>query len=65
MEDWREELLSALFPEETRSYDKGVFEYDASDGNKFMFAFRVTITDNLFFCLTMNGFSVCAIVWFF
>ena len=39
MEEWREELLSTLFPEETRSYDKGVFEYDAQVDNKFVFAF--------------------------
>ena len=39
IEDWKEELLTALFPDEMRSYDKGGFEYDASIGRKFIFAF--------------------------
>ena len=39
VENWREELLSALFPDEMRSYDEGGFEYDASIGRKFIFTF--------------------------
>ena len=39
LEDWREELLSALFPDEMRSYDQGGFEYDASIGRKFILTF--------------------------
>ncbi len=39
IEDWREELLSALFPDTMRSYDEGSFEYDARVGGKFIFAF--------------------------
>lgn len=39
IEDWREELLSALFPDEMRSYDDGSFEYDARANGKFIFAF--------------------------
>ena len=39
IEDWKEELLSALFPDEMRSYDEGGFEYDASIGRKFIFTF--------------------------
>ena len=39
LEDWREELLSALFPDEMRSYDQGGFEYDASIGGKFILTF--------------------------
>lgn len=39
VEDWREEMLSALFPEEMRSYDQGGFEYDASVGEKYIFTF--------------------------
>ena len=37
--NWREELLSALFEDEIRSYDKGGFEYDANVDRKFILAF--------------------------
>lgn len=39
MENWREELLSSIFPDDMRSYDQGGFEYDASIGGKFILTF--------------------------
>lgn len=38
-EDWKEELLSVLFTEEMRSYDKGSFEYDAKWDGKIILSF--------------------------
>ena len=39
MEGWREELLSALFADEMRSFDRGSFEYDARLKQKFILQF--------------------------
>lgn len=39
MGNWREELLSSIFPDAMRSYDEGGFEYDASIGRKYIFTF--------------------------
>lgn len=36
--DWNEKLLAALFPAETRSYNRGQFEYDARIGEKYIFS---------------------------
>ena len=39
LEGWREELLSALFADEMRSFDRGSFEYDARLKQKFILQF--------------------------
>ena len=39
LEDWREELLSILFTDDVRSFDKGSFEYDAKLKQKFILEF--------------------------
>lgn len=38
-ENWRENLLSVLFSDETRSYDKEMFEYDAKINGKYILTF--------------------------
>lgn len=37
--DWRERLLGLLFEPETRSYDRGMFEYDACVDGKCIFSY--------------------------
>lgn len=37
--DWRERLLGLLFEPETRSYDRGMFEYDACVDGKYVFSY--------------------------
>ena len=39
MEDWKEELLSLLFPDSARSYDRDTLEYDASIDGKYILSF--------------------------
>ena len=39
VENWREKLLSALFLDETRSYDKETLEYDAKVNGKYILTF--------------------------
>ena len=37
--DWREQILDLLFDEDTRSDNKGAFEYDALEDNTYLFSF--------------------------
>lgn len=39
VQNWKEKILDALFDPETRSYDKGAFEYDALIEGKYVYSF--------------------------
>ena len=39
VQNWKEKILDALFEPETRSYDRGMFEYDAFIEGKYIYSF--------------------------